>query len=68
MRFQLNIACDNAAFDDALGEHTATLLHSVAGRVDAGATSGEIRDGNGNRVGRWEFIEDPAFDDGPTAA
>jgi hypothetical protein len=56
MRFQLSFACDNAAFEDALREHVATLLRGVADRIDNGSEdTGWIYDGNGNRVGAWSF-------------
>lgn len=66
MRFHLYIDCDNAAFEQRLGDEVARILTVVAAMVDGGklaATSHDIvklsrdtvrlRDLNGNTVGRY---------------
>lgn len=57
MRFVLDIAVDNAAFDEP-GE-VARILREVAERVDGlvGVFSGGIRDINGNTVGTFDVRE-----------
>ena len=73
MKFTLSIDCDNAAFeaDDETstfmpGELARILQNLAAGfRDDAERTgipcavgeSGDLRDLNGNRVGKWEVTQ-----------
>ena len=52
MKFEMKIDSDN---EDNGPEMVAAALEHVAARIDAGYTSGQIRDGNGNRVGEWEM-------------
>lgn len=55
MKFKLEIACDNAAFDVNLpGYEIARILREVAGKVELShGAGGTIRDINGNTVGRY---------------
>ena len=60
MDFQLNIKCDNAAFqvkdDDASAAFTvAMLLQETAQKLESGKTDGALMDLNGNRVGSYEL-------------
>lgn len=54
MRFKLDIVCENAAFDPP-GPEIARLLKEAAEAVDNGASSGVLRDINGNRVGKFSL-------------
>jgi len=70
MKLELNIACNNAAFDDGnLGPELARILGGVArylGSEDSADIRfwiGEprsLRDINGNTVGTWAITETPA--------
>ena len=53
--FKIEFATDNAAFDDHPQYEVARILRMAADRVADGNTSGQVRDGNGNTVGTWEF-------------
>lgn len=61
MTFTLRIDTDNAAFgeyEDATRAEVSRLLRVVATVVNndqAGASSGRIRDVNGNTVGQWAW-------------
>lgn len=57
--FTLTINTDNAAFDDNLlvSELTACADKALQ-RIYRGETSGNVRDTNGNTVGRFELSED----------
>jgi hypothetical protein len=62
MSFRLEIATDNAAFDDAPAVELARILRELADRVEE-AEAGDVlpvRDLNGNRVGsaHWEMAEE----------
>jgi Na+-transporting NADH:ubiquinone oxidoreductase subunit NqrC len=73
MRFQIDIACDNAAFTNDDGdydyanpsEEIARILHHVAGRVADNGLMGMldativVRDVNGNAVGGWKYYDAP---------
>jgi hypothetical protein len=56
--FRLNLACDNAAFeDDNLNHEIARCLRAVADRIEAGEDCGKYRnilDVNGNIVGAFK--------------
>lgn len=61
MKFVLEMACDNAAFDEDLpGEVARILRHHADGiarhALMAGDT-GRVMDGNGNTVGTWRYTE-----------
>lgn len=56
MRFQLNLECNNAAFDDDMRGEIARLLRDVAGRIERGEDCSLFRnayDINGNPVGTF---------------
>lgn len=51
--FRLALELGNDAMREP--EHVADALEQVAERLREGATSGRVRDENGNTVGRWEL-------------
>lgn len=55
--FKLEIATDNAAFDDEPAAECARILREIAGKLERGDSlgGGHIFDANGNRVGHWEM-------------
>ena len=56
MIFHINIACDNAAFDDGECNHElARILRDVADQIEEGiiGKARDIRDINGNTVGQF---------------
>ena len=57
MRFQLEIICDNTAFDDSPEEEVSRILRELSTRVWNGAApdDGLVFDTNGNSVGTWRF-------------
>jgi hypothetical protein len=52
-RFTLTVELGNAAMSTP--EDVADALREVADALEAGASSGIVRDVNGNTVGRWEL-------------
>jgi hypothetical protein len=60
--FKLEIATDNAAFEDDPAYEVARILRGVLERVEHGGLvdtdSGTLRDSNGNRVGSWEYSQE----------
>jgi hypothetical protein len=59
MRFNIDMTCDNAAFDDPAPE-VARILRKIASQLENwdGYTSYQtILDINGNDVGRWRLGE-----------
>lgn len=58
--FKLEIETTNSAFEDHPSYEVARLLEEAAHRVEMGYLSGSLRDVNGNRVGRFEFIPEVA--------
>jgi len=62
-KFELNIATDNAAFDNASGgaDEVARLLREAADKVESGGLSGQerpLRDINGNTVGAFFYADE----------
>lgn len=57
MRFTVDFACDNAAFDDHPATEIASILRELATRVEDGETYLPIFDANGNRIGRADVVE-----------
>jgi hypothetical protein len=58
MKFKVEFDCDNAAFGETDFERKAevcSILKEVEAKVDAGFTSGIVRDANGNRVGEFSL-------------
>lgn len=63
--FKLTIATGNAAFDHRPEGEIARILRALADQLDDGdvlrarsignVNAGELRDHNGNRVGRWRW-------------
>jgi hypothetical protein len=61
MKLTIKIECDNAAFTPAQGTEVARILRQCAHVVDGSdLLPGEVPlfDGNGNRVGHVEVVED----------
>ena len=58
--FKLEIQTTNAAFEDDPSYGVARLLGEAAHSIDMGHLSGSLRDINGNRVGRFEFVPEVA--------
>ncbi len=58
-KFTLTIECDNAAFEDDAGAEVARILRDAADDLDgdmmAETGSANLRDINGNIVGRWIY-------------
>ena len=55
MAFTLRIETENDAFACGADFQVARLLRQCAARVEAGHTEGNLRDSNGNTVGRFEL-------------
>jgi len=59
--FKLELATDNAAFDNHAGREVARILRKLAAEVEHGLFAGrdntKLRDINGNTVGRAEWSE-----------
>ncbi len=51
MTFKLNIECDNAAFEDNVGEEVGRILRQAAQKMERGDIPGTLFDSNGNAVG-----------------
>jgi hypothetical protein len=52
--FELKFSTANAAFDDLAGE-TARILCEITRKIVDGETGGNVRDLNGNVVGKWSI-------------
>lgn len=61
-KLRIVIGLDNSAFEPQAGAEIARILRELAEKFEAGSDGGRgnrvIRDINGNRVGRAEFVED----------
>lgn len=57
VRFLLEIESSNDAFLHDPKEEISRILKHIAFNFDCGQEDGIIRDRNGNKVGRWEYIE-----------
>jgi hypothetical protein len=68
IQFRLQIACDNAAFeDDNMTTELARILRDVARRLEAGEDCGSfvnVRDINGNVVGSFALKSESAMRNG----
>lgn len=58
--FRIEIATDNAAFDDDPASEVGRILRKLAENFLhfgdwRAAESGDVRDYNGNTVGRWQY-------------
>ena len=54
--FLLTIDTEGSAFFAADGTEVARLLREAADQLMDGASSGVLRDANGNTAGSWEFV------------
>ncbi len=54
MTAKIEFETDNAAFEDGYSEVVA-ILREVADKIENGVTDGQIRDTNGNKVGKYEY-------------
>lgn len=66
MRFTLTFDADNAAFETDPDSAAADVLRRTANVVACRGTfdgEGNVRDANGNTVGRWTFTDDSETDD-----
>lgn len=59
MKFTLEIACDNDAFEASPALEISRILESVARRIKYRGLedSNKVFDANGNRVGQWTYGE-----------
>lgn len=67
IQFRLQIACDNAAFEDGMATELARILRDVARRIESGEDCGSfvsVRDVNGNVVGSFALKSESAMRDG----
>lgn len=65
MKFELNIDCDNAAFEDGAQAEIARILHNLVCDIEDGragdcgkpgeSDTEQLRDLNGNNVGSWSW-------------
>ena len=60
MKFSLTFDCDNSAFeydgdDTALLNEVSRILRTVAKRVQDDDRQGNVRDSNGNTVGKFKL-------------
>lgn len=55
MKFKMEIDCDNDAFHNDAHAEVQRIILSVADRLEAGQTSGNLRDINGNTVGSFKL-------------
>jgi hypothetical protein len=53
--FKLEIATDNAAFEDDIEGELYNILKDTANAVFDGVTSGKIQDSDGNIVGNFKL-------------
>lgn len=55
-KFTFELDIDNAAFEgDNLAYEVARVLREAAGRIEGGATESNLRDANGNTVGKFKL-------------
>lgn len=59
MIFKLELACNNAAFDDGEGgkQEVIRILRDAIEKLDQGHDSAGLRDTNGNKVGSYIFTD-----------
>lgn len=61
MKFEVEFACDNAAFDNDLASEISRILRRLADKVEEGELTvlagkyRDIKDVNGNKVGTWRL-------------
>ena len=62
MKFEVNIACNNAAFDEKnINLEVARILNNLANIIEKGYTSSNLRDANGNTCGFASFQDDDVY-------
>lgn len=66
LNFKLQIACDNAAFEDDASAEIARILRDVANRVERGECRDydkflSLRDVNGNPVGTFRLRDESNY-------
>ena len=55
MTFKLEFRTDTAAFDEDSAREMSRILWQITGRVLTGGLNGNIRDVNGNVIGKYEI-------------
>ncbi len=55
---RIEIATDNDAFVPNPYQELSRLVRGVADKMDNGCDGGNILDVNGNKVGRWDLLQD----------
>ena len=59
MKFVLEIDCDNETFGEdetSRNVEVSYILENIGKRVEDGSVFGNVRDTNGNTVGRYRFV------------
>lgn len=56
MKFKLEIQMGNEAM--LTREDVARKVRQISEKIDSGYDEGRIMDDNGNKVGKWEFLEE----------
>jgi hypothetical protein len=58
MKFTCEIEMDNAAFEDAPATELARIMRKIVDYVKQGSEGDDLRDINGNKVGRFAIMGD----------
>ena len=58
MKFILTIDSDNAAFEGNPADEVARILRDVVVKLELGTERGTCTDYNGNKVGKFELIDE----------
>ncbi len=53
--FTISFKTGNDAFADDKPYEICRILRTISAKVDAGETSGEVMDVNGNKIGQWSM-------------
>ena len=59
MKFILEINCDNVAFERSPEVEVSYILDNISKRVEDGEVEGNVKDTNGDTVGKFEFTFEP---------
>lgn len=59
---QLSVMLNLNDSDNAQPDVVADYLRTVASRIQAGYGDGNVRDVNGNTIGRFEIIDEPSLE------
>lgn len=54
-KLTLEFSMTNAAFEDYPRQEAAQILRKIAGQLENGSEYGNIRDLNGNTIGKWDM-------------